>query len=388
MHVRRCEILFLEPNEVLSFSLPALLGGGDGLVRQARWLAYAPHLPAPVPVDAAQRELLGTLSPGSWRDEAELDAAADVLESLVTLGLVLSRDSEGAAAAHRERDERQRGTYWHPLAALLNTFSRWDGVDTVGESQRQGTDTAAGLLKARGEPPLVDEGLVPTLMLPAPQSSAFDDLLQARTTCRNFDDSRALPQTLFSTLLARVLGNQGRSQADGLVYDKRNTPSGGGLHPMQALLVVRNVEGVPAGLYRYLPQGHGLVAVPPPPDMDAFVMDALGQQEWFANAHCLVALVPAAHRTFWKYRRHAKGYRVLLLEAGHVSQTLYLAATDLGLGAFITAAINEAAIERAFELDPVRDTAVAICGFGWRAGTMHAPELDPLRRVWPAPSVD
>ena len=111
-------------------------------------------------------------------------------------------------------------------------------------------------------------------------------------------------------------------------------------------------------------------------------MDTVAQQHWFADAHVLVLLSPRFDRTFWKYRHHAKGYRVVALEAGHLSQTLYLAATDAGLGAFITGAINEVQLEQAFGLDPIHQGALAICGFGWRGEVMETAELDPAGEVW------
>jgi len=113
-----------------------------------------------------------------------------------------------------------------------------------------------------------------------------------------------------------------------------------------------------------------------------FIQDMVAQQHWFADAHVVAVLAPRFDRTFWKYRQHAKGYRVVALEAGHLSQTLYLAATDAGLGAFITGAINEKELERAFGLDHVSQGALAICGFGWRGGEMATAELDPAGNVW------
>ena len=59
-------------------------------------------------------------------------------------------------------------------------------------------------------------------------------------------------------------------------------------------------------------------------------------------------------------------------------------ATEAGLGAFITGAINEVQIEQAFGLDPIHQGALAICGFGWRAQTMETAELDPAGHVWEA----
>ena len=95
------------------------------------------------------------------------------------------------------------------------------------------------------------------------------------------------------------------------------------------------------------------------------------------------ALAPRFHRNFWKYRNHAKAYRVAVLDVGHLSQTLQLCATQAGLGPFITAAINEVDIERAFGLTGYLESPLAVCGFGLRAASMTTLEFDPNRFTWP-----
>ncbi|MBO9829732.1 nitroreductase family protein [Xanthomonas sp. A2111] len=75
-------------------------------------------------------------------------------------------------------------------------------------------------------------------------------------------------------------------------------------------------------------------------------------------------------------------YRAIVLEAGHLSQTLYLSATEAGLGAYVTAAINESTLENAFGLQSASQGVLAICGFGWRANEMATMELDPCCKVW------
>ncbi len=390
MRIRRCAILFFEPREEVAFALAELLSGRGGVTRTLRWYALAPHLPAPVEISASERDLLGSLSPSQWTEHSAL--AEDVnLQALIGKGLVVQDiipGQEGASTAVPAAafdDARLRRVHWHPLAALLHAFTRWNGVDSVADARTAGIDTAAGLRERHGAPPpdrvLPDAAEVRDL--PAALQTEFDALLHRRATCRNFDAARALPLSLFSTLLARTFGVQARVQRGGLVFDKKNSPSGGGLHPTSACLIVQNVEGIAPGLYRYLADSHQLVALPfDAAELPALALEAVSQQDWFANAHCLVVLVAAFERTFWKYRRHDKGYRVITLEAGHISQTLYLSATELGLGAFITGAINERPLERVFALDPLTEGALAICGFGWRGATMHAAELDPAGQVW------
>jgi SagB-type dehydrogenase family enzyme len=89
-------------------------------------------------------------------------------------------------------------------------------------------------------------------------------------------------------------------------------------------------------------------------------------------------------RNFWKYRNHAKAYRAVILDAGHLSQILYLAATELGLGAFVTAGVNEVQIEQAFGLEPMAEGPLAMCGFGIRGVERNEVEFDPNHAVWPA----
>ena len=90
-------------------------------------------------------------------------------------------------------------------------------------------------------------------------------------------------------------------------------------------------------------------------------------------------LVARFDRIFWKYRKHQRAYGVLLLDAGHLSQTLYLVCAELGLGAYVTAAINGANIGERLGLDEFAEGAIAVCGCGKPAREPSAlePEFVP-----------
>jgi hypothetical protein len=66
-----------------------------------------------------------------------------------------------------------------------------------------------------------------------------------------------------------------------------------------------------------------------------------------------------------------------MMDAAHLSQTLYLVATELGL--FVTAAINGANIEERLGLDGCNEGAVAVSGCGRRAARRSPlePEFEP-----------
>jgi putative peptide maturation dehydrogenase len=210
-------------------------------------------------------------------------------------------------------------------------------------------------------------------------------MLARRATCRNFAADSALDQATFAHILHRVFGAQAcyTIYADNVVI-KRTSPSGGGLHPTEAYLLVQNVVGIAPGLYHYHPVDHALEPMPTPAgDLRALARRVVADQEYYVDAPVFVVLVSRFARTFWKYRNHSKAYRVAILDAGHLSQTLYLSATEFGLGAFITAAMNEVDVEQAFGLDPLQESPLAVCGFGHRAAVCETFEFDPNRKVWP-----
>ena len=206
-----------------------------------------------------------------------------------------------------------------------------------------------------------------------------------RACCRNFDPDAVLSLDALAQMLHRTWGATGtRELAPGAVAVRKSSPAGGGLHAIEAYLLVQRVEGLAPGLYHYLAHAH---ALEPLRAMDACEARAtahrvLAGQPWFVDVPVLVMMTACYDRLFWKYRRHAKAWRVGHLDAGHLSQTMYLSAADLGLGAFVTAAINDGDVADLLDVEPLREGAIAVVGFGARAGSTRHLEMD---RLVPAP---
>lgn len=387
MQLKRCAILFIELRESARFSLDSLMQGGDGLARHLSRVALAPHLEHEVEVTTSQCALLESLSPSRYVEAStvKLNCAAADIAYLLEQGLVLAEDSE---ITFRRSNEMVREMNWWPLAAVFHRFARWQGVDGVEPMERHGLQTSEGLCQQFGQPPAADaEHLAPhqRQLLPRLSSDTFDALLERRTTCRNFDATRALPLQTFARMLGRVFGAQHEIHSGGATFLKKSSPSAGGLHPTSAYLFIQHVDGIDRGLYHYHAATHALE--PLDTDLDgcslrALALKCLAQQHWFADAHVIVAFVPRFARTYWKYRKHSKAYRAVTLDVGHLSQTLYLSATDLRLGAFVTSAINDIDIDRAFGLDGMSGGAIALGGFGYRSERMQTVELDPGAAVW------
>ena len=410
MLIRRCAVAWLEPREVSSFQLDDLLCGGTGVVSRLAWFAHAPHLGAAIEIDAAHVPILGALGPVDWIARSDLDArfGRDAVDALLAAGLLLS-DTGGADEVGADADFRGQG--WHPPAAIAHMAGRWEGVDGPKGMAEEDIDTSEGLVRQHGPPPPpIVASMRPETQVALPRMArdGFDALLDTRATCRNYDPEAQVPLATFSQLMARVFGARGTGHpAPGFDVYKRTSPSGGSLHPTDCFLIVQRVEGIAPGLYHYRIDTHALepvvpAIVPPragdtgttplgdaaprtwtPAELQAFARIAVAGQDFFANAAVLCVLAPRFHRNFWKYRNHAKAYRVCVLDGGHLSQTLQLCATQVGLGPFVTGAINEVDLERAFGFTGHRQSPLLVCGFGKRAATLTKSEFDPNRRIWP-----
>lgn len=388
MRVRRCNHLMVELDQETRFEFATLLSGGDGLDRSPRWLACAPHLAAPVPVDPEQLAVLQSIPRDEWTTPAELATVhgAAAIEALLATGLLIV----DADADARLRDDATRDIAWWTPALVAQSQGIWTDVDIEARNDTGLTMTSAQMVEAFGAAPEPDFRRapgVPALKLAAPRRSGFDELLEARRTCRNFDPDATLAASDFATMLRRVWGAYGtRELAPGAVAVKKTSPAGGGLHAVEAYVLVQRVEGVAPGLYHYLSMAHALepLQASSPSEAKELAHRFVAGQDWFEDAPAMVMMVARFDRLFWKYRRHKKAWRVVHLDVGHLSQTMYLSATELGLGCFVTAAINDRVVEQALSLPPLREGAIALVGFGPRADTVRTMELDDLVPVRPA----
>jgi putative peptide maturation dehydrogenase len=394
MLVRRCAVLLVEPREELGLDLKSMFSGGGALTASLRWVALAPHLDREVELAADDVAVLGGVGQTVWQERAALErlVGAGAVERLLQLGLLVAdapsvpADVPAGAAADRTadlrdgplppalarwraRDEALRAQHWRPLSAVAHMFSRWRGMHSESGMQFPTFDE---LLDLYGQPPepapaITRAGQGAAIALPAPPADALDDVLLRRYTGRNFDNTAQVPLPVAARLLQRTFGAQDRRMMapDAWVL-KKTSPSAGGLHPCEAYVLAQRIEGVAPGLYHYHATAHVLQPLQALTAEEAHRLAAVAvaDQQWFADAPFMVVVAARVARNFWKYRNHAKALRAVLLDAGHLSQTLYLLATEAGMAGFVTAAINEVELEQALGLDPLADMVVAVCGCG------------------------
>ncbi len=225
-----------------------------------------------------------------------------------------------------------------------------------GERRDDGRYDHAGGLIALPAPGAFPDGL------PGEPGPSLGRVLRRRRTTRRFA-AEPVPLDRLATLLHWVAGVQHEVHQPGFgVSALKASPSGGARHPVEVHPVVRNVPGLPPGVYRYAPDRHALEPFGPPPTDDD-VLHWCGGQSFTARAPVLLLYTAVLERTAWKYRM-SRTYRALYLDLGHVSQTAYLVGTALGLGVFFTAATRDEAIERVLGLDWTAEIPLGVTGVG------------------------
>jgi len=122
----------------------------------------------------------------------------------------------------------------------------------------------------------------------------------------------------------------------------RTVPSGGSRHSFETYLYIARVQGVDAGLYRYLPVDYKIVFLESSADQRKDLDDGLFEQYWNAAVVFIWAAIP--YRMEWRYS--AVSHKVIALDAGHVCQNLYLACESIGCGTCGIGAYDQERMDR------------------------------------------
>lgn len=160
-----------------------------------------------------------------------------------------------------------------------------------------------------------------------------------------------LPLQRLSTLLCCAYGL--RSDRAG----RRYVPSGGALYPLELYPLALDVAGAGSGLYHYDPFAHRLELLDPragTTELAELLIDPAGAE----RAAVAVLVTAVFWRTRFKYGQ--RGYRFALLEAGHVAQTLLLAAAALGAPALPIGGFYDRRADALLGVDGVDESALYV----------------------------
>lgn len=183
---------------------------------------------------------------------------------------------------------------------------------------------------------------------------SVDRAIDSRRSEREFKD---MPLSLLE--LSRLL-----HYAYGITEKReqlRAAPSAGALYPIEIYPVANNVEGLAQGIYRYFVADHSLALVREGDFRHQMMRHALGE-EMMERASVVLVLSAVFERSAWRYRERA--YRYILLEAGHISQNIYLVATALGLGTCAVGAFDDQGYNKIMGLDGKKESVIYLMPVG------------------------
>jgi SagB-type dehydrogenase family enzyme len=181
-------------------------------------------------------------------------------------------------------------------------------------------------------------------------------LIRRRSSCRAFA-ARSLTLADLTDLLAGAYGFVRHDQVDtGLLLGLRGVPSAGALYPLELYLWLRRVETLEDGLYHYDARAHTLERLG---EIDgAALAGAFIAPEPFEQANAVVLVSAVFDRTLHKYG--PRGYRYVLIEAGHVAQSMCLLAAERSLATLCVGGFSDSVVNRTLGIDP-RTEGVVYC---------------------------
>ncbi len=170
------------------------------------------------------------------------------------------------------------------------------------------------------------------------------------------------PQKLDLALICQILtlgcGVRDAHMGGGIHWFFRTFPSAGGLHPCHVYTRVEGCKGIETGLYycnmiqEFLGLIQKLSAIPGQSGTISFIVTV------------------QIFKTTWKYRE--RGFRYLLLDTGHLIESLFLALKAMGLFPMVQYDFDDKATSRILELDSDLEIPLA-----WIHGNQMPQGIDP-----------
>lgn len=312
-----------------------------------------------------------------WSDAESF--AEDLTESQIlqysAWGLLVCDKPDAELQELRRRDDLLRQVKWNRHALQSHFLTKWSD-QSIADSKREWYEREMPSSFAEYEelfgaaPPAIppSEGHEQAIELPlVRRREKIFEILQKRCTTRTFNRRKQLALDELSTIIYYCFGVQGYKKLSKThTILKKTSPSGGAMHPVEVYPLISRVDGLDAGIYHYNSSQHSLEIIEriAASEIRNVAFRAVAEQDGFSNANVIFILVARFGRHFWKYRKHTKAYKVIAMDAAHLSQTHYLVCTALGLGAYVTAAVNDKYIEELIGLDGVNDGVIAVCGAG------------------------
>jgi len=228
------------------------------------------------------------------------------------------------------------------------------------ETKYQREPYSLGALERQQKAESLKEILVDKMIsLPKPDRDDGWPLWKAIDKRRSLRDFVRKPISLAA--LSQILWAAQGISLKGRDFSLRTNPSAGALYPIEIYVSAQAVESLTAGLYHFLPAAQAL-RMKYEGDFGQALADAALNQEFLAEASCILLLTAVFEKTTWKYG--ARGFRYIYLDAGHIAQNAALAAVSLELGTCPVGAFFDDEINSLLGVNPAKESIVYLLAVG------------------------
>ncbi len=197
-----------------------------------------------------------------------------------------------------------------------------------------------------------------TIKLPKPeyQGIPLEEAIEKRRSVRNYS-KKPITMLQLSQLLFSAQGTTGKTYGTPL----RTAPSAGALYPFEIYVIANNVESLDQGIYHYGILNHTLELVRHG-DFRKEITSAGLKQEMLGDSDTVFVLSAIFDRTRHKYGE--RGFRYVYIEAGHISQNIYLQAVSLGLGSVSVGAFLDDKVNQLIGVDGQKEAVIYLHAVG------------------------
>lgn len=158
------------------------------------------------------------------------------------------------------------------------------------------------------------------------QGSELRNILNKRRSVRQFNGLSISKSEIYYLLSSSSgLINSGKS----IDNSRRPYPSAGARYPLEIYTLIQNCNDIEKGLYHYNVK-EDVLELLLKEDLGKWLIEVTGGENWVEKSAVVFIITGVLDRTRVKYGN--RGYRYVLLEAGHLGQNICLLATELGLG--------------------------------------------------------
>lgn len=195
--------------------------------------------------------------------------------------------------------------------------------------------------------PVSGQRIIP---LPRPKLESATSVEKALRERRSHRDYGTGPLSLEE--IAQLLwAAQGITHGRGM----RTAPSAGALYPLETYVVAGDIRNLPAGVYRYLPDRHGLALVRSG-DVRRKLREASLHQDPVCSAPATVVFSAVFARSTGKYGK--RGVRYAHMEAGTAAQNVALQAVSLNLGTVVIGAFEDDEVRAVLSTTTMEDPMI------------------------------